>query len=177
MAGKNEYASAIFELALEDGIAEAVKDDLELLARLFKENPEYSKLLDTPALSKAERLALIDESLGRLNEYVKNLVKMLSEKHLSYTVLDVASDYTSLYDSHYGIERVEAVTAVKMTESQTEALIKKLSDMTGKKIVVKNTVDEKILGGVIIRYNEVQLDGSIKTRLDSFSEKLKNLNL
>ncbi|MBR5140763.1 MAG: ATP synthase F1 subunit delta [Clostridia bacterium] len=177
MTGKNEYASAIFELALEEGIAEAVRDDLELLAHIFKENPEYSKLLDTPALSKSERLALIDESFGSLNDYVKNLVKMLSEKHLSYTVLDLISTYTSLYDSHYGIERVEAVTAVKMTEAQTDALTKKLSNMTGKKIVIKNTVDEKILGGVIIRYNAIQLDGSVKSRLDSFAEKLKNLNL
>ena len=177
MAGKNEYASAIFALALEEDAAERVKSDLELVVLLLKENPGYAKLLDTPALSKNERLALIDEAFSSLDDYVKNLIKILSEKHLSYTIVEVSNAYGELYDKHYGIESVEAVTAVEMTDAQKEALTQKLSKMTGKKITIRNTVDKGILGGVILRYSTVQLDGSVKSRLDAFSEKLKNLNL
>lgn len=177
MAGKNEYASALFALALEEGITDSVRGDVETVALALNENPEYIKLLDTPALSKAERLSLIDESLGELNYCVKNLVKILSEKHLVYTFSELSRTYYELYDEHNGIERVEAVTAIAMSAPQTESLTKKLSDMTGKKIIIKNTVKPEILGGVILRYSGTQLDGSVKSRLDAFSESLKNLNL
>ena len=52
-----------------------------------------------------------------------------------------------------------------------------LQVMTGKKIIIKNTVEPEILGGVMLRYSRIQLDGSVKSRLDAFSESLRNLNL
>jgi F0F1-type ATP synthase delta subunit len=43
---------------------------------------------------------------------------------------------------------------------------------TGKKVILKNKIDKATLGGVILRYGGVQLDGSVKTRLDKFEEAL-----
>ena len=177
MAGKNEYANALFALALEENTLDEVRLDLQAAAITLKENPDYIKLLDTPALSKVERLSLIDEAFASLNYSVTNLVKILCERHAVYTLCELSDTFGLLYDEHNGIERVEAVTAVSLSEIQREALIKKLSDMTGKKIVIKNKVDPEILGGVILRYSGIQLDGSVKSRLDSFAESLKNLNL
>lgn len=177
MAGKNEYASALFALALEEKMLEEVKSDVETLSNALKENPNYISLLDTPALSKEERLSLIDEAFSSLCDCVRNLLKILCEKHLVYTVAELCSSFISLYDEHSGIERVEAVSAVALTPLQSEAIIKKLTGMTQKKIILTNTVKPEILGGIILRYSGIQLDGSVKARLDSFSESLKNLNL
>lgn len=177
MAGKNEYASALFALALEDDMLEEVKSDLEALSDALNENPDYIRLLDTPALSKEERLTLIDEAFSSLCDSVRNLLKILCEKHAVYTVAELCSSFLSLYDERSGIERVEAVSAVALTDAQSDAIIKKLADMTQKKIILTNTVKPEILGGVILRYSGIQLDGSVKARLDSFSESLKNLNL
>ena len=90
---------------------------------------------------------------------------------------DLASAYSLLYDEYSGIERAEAVTAVPLTDAQKNAISQKLAEMTGKKIILKNTVNPEILGGVMLRYSGVQLDGSVKSRLESFSQSLKNLNL
>ena len=56
MTGAKEYAKALFLLSEEEGESESVLSELEMLSELIKENSEYSKLLDTPALSKDERL-------------------------------------------------------------------------------------------------------------------------
>ena len=61
-----------------------------------------------------------------------------------------------------------------MTKTQLDAMKAKLAKITGKHIIIKNTVDPTILGGVKIRYSGIQLDGSVKTRLDKFEEGLKN---
>ena len=83
--------------------------------------------------------------------------------------------YAALYDEARGIERVEAVTAVAMTEKQLSALTNKLAALTGKSIVIRNTIDPTILGGVVLRYAGTQLDGSLRARLESFEKSLKDL--
>ena len=90
--------------------------------------------------------------------------------HISSAVKAFCEDY----DRTRGIERVEAVTAIAMSEEQLAAMKAKLEKITGKTIVIKSTVDPSILGGVKLRYMGVQLDGSVKTKLDSFSEALSN---
>ena len=177
MARKNEYANALFMLASEESAVEAVKEDVDSASLAFKENPDYIKLLDTPALTKAEKLSLIDDALSSLCYSVKNLIKILCETHLVHTFKEIASAYLALYDDYFGIERAEAVTAVPLTDEQENAITQRLAEMTGKKIILKNTVNPEILGGVMLRYSGIQLDGSVKTRLDSFAQSLKNLNL
>lgn len=177
MARKNEYANALFTLASEECAIEEVREDVDSANLAFKENPDYIKLLDTPALTKAEKLTLIDGAFSSLHYSVKNLIKILCEKHLVHTFKEIASAFLYLYDEYSGIERAEAVTAIPLTEEQKNAITQRLAEVTGKKIILKNTVNPEILGGVMLRYSGIQLDGSVKSRLDSFAQSLKNLNL
>ena len=70
--------------------------------------------------------------------------------------------------------RVDAITAVPLTAAQSDKLAAKLSRTLSKTVIVKNTVDPSILGGMKLRYSGVQLDGSVKTRLDKFEDALKS---
>ena len=177
MAVKNEYGNALFLLAKEEGSIEAVKEDLRTAELAFKENPKYTALLDTPAVSKPEKLKLIDEAFSTLHYSVVNLIKILCERHAVYSLSEVISTYADLCDSYNGIERVEAITAIPLTDLQAMAISDKLGAAIGKKIILKNTVNPEILGGVMLRYSGIQLDGSVKARLDGFAKSLKNLNL
>ena len=174
MAVSNEYGKALFMLSEESGNTEKLLLDVKLANEIFLKNPEYVKLLDTPAITKAEKLALVDEAFTSLDESVKNLIKILCERHSVFSFGEIAKTYFALYDESRGIEHVEAVTAIAMTKTQLNAMKAKLAKITGKHIIIKNTVDPTILGGVKIRYSGIQLDGSVKTRLDKFEEGLKN---
>ena len=177
MSAAVEYGRALFLLTEELGTTEAVKGDLSVLCELLKSNPRYVKLLDTPALSKNEKLKLIDSAFRALDKNLVNLVKIMCEGHSVYLFPKVFSAYSEEYDKARGIERVECITAVVMTEAQVKAMTAKLISLTGKKIVLKNTVDPGILGGVKLRYSGIQLDGSVKTRLDGFENSLKSVVL
>lgn len=170
-----EYGKALFLLTEETRKTETVFAELLDLKRLLGENPRYVKLLDTPALSKDEKLALIDRAFASLDEDLRSVIKILCEKHAVYQIPKVADVYASLYDEARGIERVEAVTAVAMTAAQIAAMTHKLASLTGKTVQLRNTVDPAVLGGVILRYSGRQLDGSLKARLESFEKSLKSL--
>ena len=175
MTDAKEYARALFELAEESGKTEAVISDLALIDSAFSENPDYKNLLDTPALSKDEKLSLIDEAFSTLDEYAVNTLKILCERHSVRLFPKVKTEIEKLYDEARGIERVEAITAISMTDEQIKAMTKNLEAITNKTVIIKNIVNKSVLGGVIIRYSGVQLDGSVKTRLDDFRKSLSNI--
>ena len=174
MAMQNEYAKALFLLSEENENSDTMLSDVKLVSQIFSENPDYVRLLDTPAISKNEKLVLIDEAFSSITPNLKNLLKILSEKHIVFLFSEIEKGFVTLYNESRGIEHVEAVTAVSMSDAQIEKMKEKLAKMTGKTIIIKNTVDKNILGGVKLRYSGIQLDGSLKTRLDSFEKSLKN---
>lgn len=174
MTGAYEYARALFMISEEEHNSDKVRADIDTAKAAFTSNPDYARLLDTPALPKSERLKLIDEAFSSLDPSLVNLIKILAEKRLSYLFPKLAEEYFALYDESRGILRAEAVTAAPLTKSQSDALARKLSAITGKTVIISNTIDKSILGGVKLRYGGIQLDGSVKTRLDKFESALKS---
>ena len=177
MIDAKEYGKALFLLTEEDGTTKAVAEELRAVQKLLRENPRYEKLLDTPALSKEEKLQLIDRAFSSMNESLVNLMKILCEKHSVYRFSGVADAYAALYDESRGIERVQALTAVAMTAKQLELLSAKLSFSTGKTVIVENTVDPSLLGGMVLRMAGKQLDGSVRARLCALEKSLKEIVL
>lgn len=174
MTDAKEYGKALFLITEEDAVSDAALADVKTAESVFVSNPEYVKLLNSPAVSCDERVGLVDKAFSGLNTELCNLIKILTEKRMVHIFPAVAKEYSDLYDLSRGILRVEAVTAVALTDKQSEALADKLAKSLGKKIIIRNTVDRSILGGVKLRYSDVQLDGSVKTRLDKFEQALKN---
>ena len=174
MIDMREYGKALFLITEEEDTSDKVLADVKTADGIFKDNFEYAKLLDSPAITKAERISLVDEAFGTLDVSLLNLIKILVEKREIRHFDKVAEAYYALYDESRGILRVEAVTAIPLTDSQCDAMTKRLSESLNKTVVLHNTVDKNILGGVTLRYSGVQIDGSVKTRLDKFEQALKN---
>ncbi len=172
MTEPKEYGKALFLLTEERGTTEKVFAELGMVRQLFSENPDYLHLLDTPALPSAEKNALIDIAFSKTDTDIRSFLKILSEKHAVYVFGRCFDEYSALRDESRGIERVEAITAIPMGDEQKERLRKKLEQLTGKTVVLKNTVDSATLGGCILRYAGKQLDGSLSARLASFEKSL-----
>ena len=103
-----------------------------------------------------------------------NVIKILTEKHSVHLFPEIAKEYSAIYNDSRGICNAEVISAVQLTDSQAEKIKEKLEAITGKTIVIKNTVDKSILGGIKLRYLGKELDGSLKARLNSIEKSLKN---
>lgn len=172
---QNAYADALFSLSEERGTTEQVLLDINTLRAVLNENPSYLKMLDSPALSLNERLGLIDGAFSTLSRDLLNTVKLLSEKRLSYILQKVLSAFVLKYENARGIERVEAISSIPLSKERLKRLKEKLEVITKKQIVISNTHDPSILGGIKLRYMGKELDGSIKTKLSDFEKKLSAL--
>jgi F-type H+-transporting ATPase subunit delta len=170
------YGQALYDLALSEGIAKAVLDEMVVLEHCFTvEEPEFLRLLSTPNLTKQERCHILDESFrGKIQPYLLNFMKILTEKGYIRHFSDCCTAYREQYYKDNDILLVKAVTAVPMTPEQLQKLTQKLMTITGKQIELRNRVDPECLGGVRLDFDGKRLDDTVAHRLDAIRGVLKN---
>ncbi len=168
------YAHSLFALAEEENKEKEIFDELTELLLIFRENPEYTVLLDSPTVNVSERCNLIDEAFSACGEYVKNFLKILCEKKYIHIFPDCVREYEKQYNKKLGIEKVTAITAIPLSKELTEKLISKLEKDTGKKIALELKVDKSILGGIILRTENSQTDASVRARLEGIRSELSS---
>ncbi|MBQ3217184.1 MAG: ATP synthase F1 subunit delta [Oscillospiraceae bacterium] len=166
------YGKALFELAAEEGTDERIFEELALLRKVLGENPSYVTLLDTPAVNTEEKLSLIRKAFGNVDPILLNFLSILCEKRSVYRLPACADAYNKLHDEARNILRATAITAVAMTAEQRTALKEKLAMLTGKTVILDNQTDAGLIGGITLRYGGVQLDDSIRSRLDKLQRSL-----
>ena len=141
------YGEALYELACSEGLDKAILDELTVLDDSFR---------------------------GKVNQYLLNFLKILTEKGYMHHFTHCCEAYTRHYNEDHNILSVRAVTAVPLTDKQAQALTQKLTRMTGKTILLDNRVDATCLGGVRLDYDGRRLDDTICHRMESIRELLKN---
>jgi len=169
------YAQALYDLAREQNLEEAMLQQAEMLSGIFTSEPDYLRLLSSHSLSKQERCQILDEGFrGKIEPYLLNFMRILTEKGYIRQFPQCVKAFRSLYNDAHGILSVQAVTALPLTQQQSEKLQKKLSQITGKQIQLVNRVDENCMGGVRLSYDGKCIDGTVKNRLDDMRNLLKN---
>ena len=169
------YGEALYSLANEEGLAEDILQQLKVLDSCFAQEPDFIRLLGTPNLPKTDRCQILDDSFrGKVEPYVLNFLKILTEKGYMRQFPDCVSAYRELYNKDNGILPVTAVTAVALTESQTQKLTAKLQSITGKRIELTNKLDPQVLGGMRLYYDGKRVDDTVSHRLDAVRAMLQN---
>lgn len=166
------YGKALFQLAAENGADPQVREELELVRSVMQENPSYVTLMDTPAVTTEEKLALLRDAFGGCNTMLLNFLSLLCEKRSFYQLPACTDAYGVCYDEAHNILRATAITAVPMQERQCAALREKLRSITGKTILLTTRTDPALIGGITLRYGGVQLDDSIQGRLERLRRSL-----
>ena len=169
------YGEALYDLARSENLDETILKELDVLTKSFDAEPDFIKLLGTPSLSKEERCRILDDSFrGKVQPYVLNFLKILTEKGYMRHFSHCCDAYRECYNRHHGILVVTAVTAVALTAAQQARLTDKLSGITGKTIDLRNRVDPDVLGGVRLDYDGKRLDDTVAHRLNAIHGVLKN---
>ena len=169
------YGLALYDLAKSEGLTEQILKELSVLRQSFEEEPDFLKLLHTPALSKQERCDILDASFrGKLQPYLLNFLKILTEKGYIHHFSHCCDAYRDQYNLDHGILPVTAVTAVPMTDAQQKRLKEKLEALTGKTVELHSRIDPSCLGGVRLDYDGKRVDDTVSHRLDAVRTLLKN---
>lgn len=167
------YALSLYEVAKAEKIAPEMYEELAEVSAVFSQYPDYLKVLTTPSIGLPDKQQTIRAVFeGRVHPYLFNFLLLLTEKRRIGLIHEMAEAYRDLYYLEAGICAVTAVTAIPLTGDQMEKLKNKMAGVTGKQIVLKNQVDPNVLGGVLVRIENKQIDDTVKNRLDELTARL-----
>ena len=166
------YANAVYDTASESNTIDSWGDALTNLATVVSD-AHMSKLLDSPDLGKAEKGELIIKVLGdNLTDKQQNLVKLMAENSRLKLMPDVLEQFEVARAKAENKIDAEVISAFELSTEQINELVNTLKNKLGSDITVTTSIDESLIGGVIIKAGDTIIDASMKSQLDSLALSL-----
>ena len=170
------YGGSLYDLAAEEQLTDIYLEEIQAVRGLFRENPEYVRLLSEPSLAKEERLGLIDTAFGgQAQPYLVNFLKLLCERGLLREFSECAEAFTRRYNQDHGIAEAVVTSAVDLTETQLTALRERLENISGKKVSLTCKKDPSVVAGLRVELEGKQLDGTVQGRMNQLSGRIKTV--
>ncbi len=172
----NRYAKALYEFAKNEHNEERVLADIELFSFTMRDNIELQGLLLKPIITVEKKLAIMRRVFAEhLSETTMRFIEMVITKNREQIFRDIRKEYEAIYNEDKNINIVYITSAVALDESTQQrivALLRKKTTIKGE-IRVKNIIDKKIIGGVIINYLDYRYDASIRFVLNKMQHKFE----
>jgi F-type H+-transporting ATPase subunit delta len=171
------YAKAVYDLASEsqkvDNTAlDSWGDALTNLANVVND-AQMSEILSDPDMSKQQKGELVLQVMGdNLNQQQQNLVKLMAENGRFQLMSDVLEQFEVARAKAENKIEAEVVSAFELSAQQTDELINTLKNKLGCDVTLTTTIDESLIGGVIIKAGDTIIDASMKSQLDTLALSL-----
>ena len=172
----NKIGYSLFEVAKENNSLEQVSYELNEVAKVINENSDFVTLMNNPNIEKIKKINLIDASFSGVNKYVVNVVKILAGNLQISLINFVLEQFTELFNRYSNSVVVKVESASPLTDVQLENLKEKLkNELQLEKVELNNFVDESLLGGFKLIYNNKVVDASIKAKLSAIKAKISTI--
>lgn len=169
------YCKALSELAQEKKLEDKVLEDMKQLLNVLNESEEFNAFLQNgtlaPSKKKAVMHALFDKKLNALTLSFLDLVFNYEREPMLKAIV---YHYIESARLAKGIRRATVTTASEIGVQFKDKLYKQLEKGIGSKLEIEEKIDPDIIGGFILRVDDLQLDASIKGKLAKIKESLIN---
>jgi F-type H+-transporting ATPase subunit delta len=175
---QGRYASALFDLASEQGFVTAVESDLDKLGEALDKDrgsADLAALIRNPKVSRddtAKAMDAVSDVLG-LSALTKNFIGVLAANRRLAKLPEIVRAFASIAAAQRGEVTAEVTSAHPLNDDQLAQLAQKLKAREGKEVKIKASVDPEILGGLVVRIGSRQIDSSIRTRLNTLANAMK----
>ncbi|EEX95212.1 F0F1 ATP synthase subunit delta [Vibrio orientalis CIP 102891 = ATCC 33934] len=167
------YAKAAFDFAVEKGQLDQWGQMLSFAAEVAN-NEQIHELLTSS--TSADKLAEIFVAVcgEQVDAFGQNLIKVMAENGRLQALPDVCAEFLLLKQEHEKEISVEVTSATELSEQQKADISSKLETRLERKVQLNCSVDETLLGGVIIRAGDLVIDNSARGRLSRLSDALQS---
>jgi F-type H+-transporting ATPase subunit delta len=169
------YATALFELALEQKQLDAVKADLDRFADLVEQNSELKRLVRSPVFTAEEQTKALAAVLGNvgIGGLAANFLLLVASNRRLFAVGPILKAFRQLVARHKGEVTAEVTVAERLDEKHLSALKGALKNVTGKDVDLDVKVDPSIIGGLVVKLGSRMVDTSLKTKLNAIKHAMK----
>jgi F-type H+-transporting ATPase subunit delta len=163
----SRYAKSLLSLAEEQGKLEEVHNDMQLVDATCKESRDLAVVLKNPIIKHDKKRSILEAIFkNKVSDLTLAIFEIICRKNREEILPAIAEEFHIQYNVFKGIEKATVTTAVKIDKGLRESFEKMIKQISDKKTVeLEEIVDEKIIGGYVLKVGDRQLDDSIKSKI------------
>jgi len=171
------YAQALFEIAKEENGLKALEADADALGAALAASPELSDMIASPVVARddqARAMAAVAAKMG-LSVTTANTIALMASKRRLFVLPQLVADLKARIATEKGEVTAEVTSASALSADQAAKLAASLKAKVGKDVKLNTTVDESLIGGLIVKLGSTMIDTSVKARLSALQNAMKEV--
>jgi len=171
------YATAIFEIVKDANALPELESNLDDLSAALADSAEFRDLLVNPVYSREAQggaIKAIAAKMGLMST-LQNVLALMATKRRLFVVPQMVTLLREMIATEKGEVTADVVSATVLTDAQTAQLAETLKSKVGKDVKINATVDESLIGGLVVKVGSKMIDTSIRAKLNSLQNAMKEV--
>lgn len=173
----DRYATALFDLSKESGGLDALSSDVSALSEALKGSDALRDLLTSPLYSREAQeagIAAVAQKMG-LGASLGNTLRLMAQKRRLFVVPALMEALRARIAEEKGIVTAEVTSAKPLTKTQADKLAKVLKGKVGQDVEINASVDDSLIGGLVVKLGSMMIDTSIRSKLATLQNSMKEV--
>ncbi|WP_207060722.1 F0F1 ATP synthase subunit delta [Motiliproteus sp. SC1-56] len=168
------YTKAAFQTALEQKALDKWSEMLSLAAQATQDE-QVAQLLANPGLAAAEKAGLVlDICAEKLDEQGRNFINLLAENKRLPVLPEISVLFDRLKAEQQKSVQIQVTSAFKLTKEQQTKLAQAIGKKLDREVEISAEVDQALIGGVVVRTEDLVIDGSVRGKLQKLAEAMNS---
>jgi F-type H+-transporting ATPase subunit delta len=171
------YSRSLLEAVKPTGKLQAHVDEAVALREIYLGVPAFQVFLETPSVRDQDKDLLVERGFGggRLLPLLYNFLRLLIRKKRILLLPDILEHFRIRAEEDLGLVVGKVTTALPLDPARQQRLKQVMETITGLRFMLDWKVDPGVLGGVLVTYQDVMIDGTLRGRLNDASSRLRTL--
>lgn len=173
----NRYARAVYELASESKKVKALEGDLATLQDALNDSEDFRALINSPIYTRDEQsgaIAALAKKM-KLSPMMTNTLALMASKRRLFVLPALVQSLRDIIAADKNEVIADVISAKALTKAQSDKLASTLKKSTGKVITLNTSVDESLIGGMVVKVGSRMIDTSIRAKLNSLQNVMKEV--
>lgn len=166
------YADALFEAARDAGKLDAVREQLGAVADAVEGNRDLQVFLFSPYFSTAEKRDGLERAIEGAEPELSNFLELLAEKHRMPAIFRIRRRFDELWAEENRRLEVTVTSAVELDPAIVERVGAEIERQTGRSVDLRSSVDDGVLGGLVLQVGNMVLDASVRNKLEKLRKEV-----
>ncbi len=167
------YATALFELAVQESAVPLYQKQIKELIEIFSGNESLQSFFDAVQISPTEKKDLLTKAFkGKIEPLLFNFLNLLVDKKRINHAVEIMKEFNSMCNRELNIQEGFVYSARSLSDEQIRQLEATLSQKNNMNVELHNLIDERLISGIKVVINNQIIDLSMKNRIESMKNEL-----
>lgn len=171
----SRYAKSLIDLANEQGNLDVVKSEMEQISAVIKSSTELQAVLSNPIVTIDKKQAILNSLFsGKVSPVVLGFFNIMVRKGRSELIYATTIEFVREYNVIKNIVHAEVTSAVSLSAANLEAIKALIAEQINAQVIINNKVNPSLIGGMVVRVGDRQVDASLAGKLNKLERYLIN---